>query len=263
MYDPPAVVVKEIRLLIKWKIEDFDSIESTQDMARELARSGSPEGTVVRALHQSRGRGRENRHWFSPEDAGIWATCILRPDFSSDLIPLISIAIATAIVSALEEVTGREVLIKWPNDIYMGGKKLGGILCEAETDSALGISFVLVGFGINVLDPRGGFPAKLSGIATSLEAETENRYDQEGLLSSMLELFDSRLACLSQEGPERLIEEASHSDFLMGKYVFVKSGNREVQGTAAGFGKRGGILIENESGERSELISGEITAVRT
>jgi BirA family biotin operon repressor/biotin-[acetyl-CoA-carboxylase] ligase len=244
--------------LIRWQIKEFESVSSTQDVARKLATKGEPEGTVIIARHQSAGRGREGRSWFSPRGAGIWATCILRPQISPDRLTLLPILVSNSIASAIEIAVEKKTSIKWPNDVYMGSRKLAGVLCEAESSSKNGTTFVLTGFGVNLQKPEGDFPEELQGIATSVEAETGQRLEHSSILNSILEQMADGYQALQKGGWSRIVEEASHRDMLRDRYVKVKIGKRVVEGRSTGIGENGGLILEEESGELTELISGEV-----
>lgn len=246
---------------LNWIIREYGTVTSTQDVARELALSGAAEGTVVLAEHQSRGRGREGRKWYSPPDSGIWATCILRPKVASGRLPLLSMAVSVSIAAAIEALTGRTVSLKWPNDVYMGGRKLGGVLCEAETNSRAGTLFVLAGFGINLRDPLGGFAREIAGLATSLESETGSRFEKAAVLSSILVTLEKMYDCLCEDRGMAVIEEARARDMLRGSNVKLRVGTRIVEGEAVGLGGNGGLLLARVGQDPMEFTSGEVIEV--
>jgi BirA family biotin operon repressor/biotin-[acetyl-CoA-carboxylase] ligase len=241
-----------------FRILEYGTVSSTQDKARELALSGEPEGTVVLAREQTRGRGRGGRKWHSPPDSGIWATCILRPRVAPDRLPILPMAVSVAIARAIERLTGREVAIKWPNDIYMQGKKLGGVLCETDTGPAPHTSFVLAGFGINLREPEEGFDAEIAGSATSLEAATGAGFTKEQVLAAILRAVQEIYCRFQKDGGTQVVAEARRRDMLRGDFVRLRAGTGTVEGRAAGIGEGGGILVEVEGKEPAEYVSGEI-----
>ena len=127
----------------------FVSLPSTNDLAKDLARQGYPEGSVVVAETQSAGRGRLGRVWESPPGTGIYLSVILRPRLPPTELPKLTLTAAVAVVEAIKEATGLSMGIKWPNDILLAGKKLGGILTEMETESDQ-MSHVILGVGLNI-----------------------------------------------------------------------------------------------------------------
>ena len=143
----------------------FEEVASTNDLAKELAARGAPEGTLIVAEAQSRGRGRLGRQWNSPPGTGLYVSLLLRPPLPPTEMPQITLTTAVAAARALKRVTGVAPGIKWPNDLLLAGKKLGGILTEMETESEQ-IRHLVVGLGLNV-DTR-AFPEELAATATSL-----------------------------------------------------------------------------------------------
>ena len=142
----------------------FDSVSSTQDVARELLNQGASDGTVVLAETQTKGKGRLGRDWFSPRGVGIWASLILHPKFANlspeSGLTAISLTCSVAIANAIRKVTGLRSFIKWPNDVLLHQKKVAGILVEMAGES------IIVGIGINVNQEQ--FPESLRDSATSL-----------------------------------------------------------------------------------------------
>src|SRR5690349_4691798 len=146
------------------RIYHFFKTDSTNRVAMELGYAGEPEGAVILAEEQSAGRGRAGRTWHSERAAGIYATLLLRPKISPVQAPLLTMMAGLSAHGAIQAQTGLQLDLKWPNDLVLSGKKLGGILTEMYADTSL-VRFVIVGIGINVNQEK--FPAELAGIATS------------------------------------------------------------------------------------------------
>ena len=144
----------------------FAETESTNDVAREWALAGAPEGAVVSAACQTRGRGRRERHWNSPAAAGLYVSFILRPDWSPTDAPKLAILGGMAAFHALEKAGVPNLRVKWPNDILANGKKICGVLVEPRL-GADRIEFAVIGIGINVGQGNDEFPPELRAIATS------------------------------------------------------------------------------------------------
>lgn len=174
---------------VEWRIECYETVDSTNSEAWRLAKDGAPEGTVVFAQEQTAGRGQGDHKWHSPNGANIYASIILRPDVPIDVAPQLTQVAGLAIRQAIADYTGLEPVVKWPNDILLHYRKVCGILCEMST----GIEkrdipeFVIVGFGINV--GQQVFPLELEDIATSLEAEACREIGRRPLLDAVLEHF--------------------------------------------------------------------------
>ena len=142
----------------------YDSVGSTNDIAKDLGKSGTKQALII-ASEQTKGRGRRGRSFFSPNGSGIYMSILLRPEHSSDIIPLLTTASAVAVSKAIKSVTNINTSIKWINDLYINFKKVCGILCEASFTSDNKLDFIIVGIGININEPNGGFPEELSNIA--------------------------------------------------------------------------------------------------
>jgi BirA family transcriptional regulator, biotin operon repressor / biotin---[acetyl-CoA-carboxylase] ligase len=153
---------------LRGPIYHFETTASTSDTAKSLGTRGAAEGALVVAETQTAGRGRLGRHWVSPPGTGIYASLLLRPPLPPNELPQITLSTAVAMVRALTRAVGITPGIKWPNDLILKGKKLGGILTEMETESDQ-IRYLVVGLGLNVNTPD--FPPELADTATSLFLE--------------------------------------------------------------------------------------------
>lgn len=151
------------------QIEVSTTLPSTNTALRARAQSGAPEGLVLLAAEQTEGRGRAGRDFYSPAGTGLYLSLLLRPVCATADAPLLTLAAATAAAEAIEEVTGQSPAIKWVNDLLLGGKKICGILTEAALSlESGGLEYAVLGFGLNLAPPDGGFPAPLADIAGAL-----------------------------------------------------------------------------------------------
>src|SRR5688572_7198175 len=165
-----------------WQILHFDSIDSTNLEAMRQAKGGAGEGLCIIAREQTRGRGRLDRSWHSPKDAGLYLSIVLRPRFELARWPLINLASALAVHDAIFRTGDLKVDIKWPNDICVHDLKLCGILAETvETESGLA---AIVGIGLNLHDED--FPAELESFATSLRSVTGSEVNRDRLIDELL-----------------------------------------------------------------------------
>ena len=160
---------------IGWRIHYFDEVDSTQQAARELAADGAEQGTVVIAELQTAGRGRMGRTWHSPSGVNLYTTIILRPPMPLADVPRLSLVAGVAAAEALESEAPGIVALKWPNDVWLRGRKAGGIIAEAVTDARQNLDCVLLGIGINVNLAADDIPPDLRDKATSMRIATGQR----------------------------------------------------------------------------------------
>lgn len=239
---------------------DFDSIDSTNLEAMRRAKAGAPEGLCIVAREQTRGRGRLDRSWHSPKDAGLYFSVLLRPAFDVSKWPLIGLAAALAVSDAIRKTGGPGVDIKWPNDICIKEQKLSGILAETvETEQG---TAAIVGIGINLFD--GSFPSELSERATSLESVTGNRIDRNLLIKEIVKAFSERYEMLqSDAGREHTIREwCANSSYAFERSVRVATGDQSFTGVTRGLESDGALRIETADGKIKVVRAGDVTGLR-
>jgi BirA family biotin operon repressor/biotin-[acetyl-CoA-carboxylase] ligase len=225
---------------------------STQDLARELARAGAVEGTVVLAGRQTAGRGRLGRSFISPR-GGLYFTVILRPALEQTRpLPIIA---ALAVARGLEQVAGLRTSIKWPNDVLVGGRKVCGILIESEL-MGQAVSYVLLGIGVNVNADMSAYP-EIAAIATSAAAEAGHPISREALAAAVLneleELYDA-----AQAGRPVQDEWRSRLETL-GRRVRVTFGEAVEEGLAEDVDADGGLVLRRPDGSRVTIAAGDVT----
>lgn len=239
-------------------IETYDSVGSTNSILREKADEDAPEWTVIIANEQTKGRGRMGRFFYSPKDTGIYMSVLLRPKISAYKSINITTCAAVAVARAIENDTEIKADIKWVNDIYVGDKKVCGILTEATTDIEDGtLKYVILGIGINVFPPEEEFPEEIKSIATSVfdKKITDRDYKAgivAGIINNLSELYrDIESASFYDEYKER--------SFILGKKIYIirKDGNEEA--LAVGLDKEFGLIVEKKDGTRQHLNSGEVS----
>jgi BirA family biotin operon repressor/biotin-[acetyl-CoA-carboxylase] ligase len=238
----------------------FDSLPSTNTEAARQALRGAPEGLCVVAREQTEGRGRQERVWVSPLDSGLYFSIILRPQFAMTAWPLITLMAALAVADALSAACAISVDIKWPNDIYAGDRKLGGILAET-VETGTGRACV-VGIGIN-LNSR-AFPPDLLDAATSIESLTGSGTDVERLLQALTRAVERRYETLqSRAGQEQTIRDWSQrSSYAQGKRVRVSLAEEIFEGTTRGLEPDGALRVETDGGVTRTVRAGDVTALR-
>jgi BirA family biotin operon repressor/biotin-[acetyl-CoA-carboxylase] ligase len=239
----------------------FDSLPSTNTEAARQARAGAAEGLCVVAREQTAGRGRQQRAWASPADAGLYFSVVLRPRLDPSEWPLVTLSAALAARDALAEVCRLDADIKWPNDLLAGGRKLCGILAEA-VEAGAGRACV-VGVGIN-LSAR-AFPPELCEVATSVEAETGATADRDALLAALVRALAGRYARLQEPGgaAETLRAWAAGSSYAAGHRVRVAQGGEEFRGTTRGLEPDGALRVETGAGEIKIVRAGDVTSLRS
>jgi BirA family biotin operon repressor/biotin-[acetyl-CoA-carboxylase] ligase len=238
----------------------FESLPSTNTEAARQAALGAPEGLCVVAREQTAGRGRQQRAWASPKDAGLYFSVVLRPRMDAREWPLVTLAAALAVRDALLEACALEADIKWPNDLLAGGRKLCGILAEmAETQSGRA---VVVGIGVN-LNNR-AFPPEILETATSIEEQTGSAPDVERLLASLTRSLARRYETLQSAGgaAETVREWESCSSYARGRRVRVALADETFEGATRGLEPDGALRVETDEGETRIIRAGDVIAVR-
>ncbi|MFH1596635.1 MAG: biotin--[acetyl-CoA-carboxylase] ligase [Pseudomonadota bacterium] len=241
--------------LLKGPVHHFDTLPSTNDLAKELGVRGAPEGTLVVAEGQSRGRGRLGREWNSPPGVGLYVSVLLRPPLPPADMPQITLTAAVAVVRAVRQAGGVTAGLKWPNDLVLAGKKLGGILTEMETESDQ-IRYLVVGLGLNVNNRQ--FPAELADLATSLALATGRTFSRLRILQVWLEELESLYQRFLSREFGAILEEWKDYTVTLGRAVRVRQGAVEICGQALEVAPDGALLVRTGSGEVVRVTSGEI-----
>jgi len=242
------------------RIYHFFRTDSTNRVGMELGYAGEPEGVVILAEEQSAGRGRAGRSWHSERGTGIYVTLLLRPKISPVQAPLLTMMAGLSAHAAIQARTGLQVDLKWPNDLMLNGKKLGGILTEMYSDTTL-VRFVIVGIGINVNQEK--FPGELSTMATSLRAETGKNESRLELLARLLREFESDYNRFLREGASSVTARFTKaSSYAVGKRVRVANGAESFTGVTAGLAPEGLLQVEREDGQVVTVIAGDVTEAR-
>jgi BirA family transcriptional regulator, biotin operon repressor / biotin---[acetyl-CoA-carboxylase] ligase len=242
------------------RLYHFFKTDSTNRVALELGHSGEPEGAVVLAEEQTAGRGRAGRSWQSDRAAGIYVTLLLRPKLSPVQAPLLTMMAGLSAHAAIQAVTGLTPDLKWPNDLLIRGKKIGGILTEMHAEPSQ-VRFVIVGIGLNVNQEK--FPGELGQTATSLRIETGKHESRLELLVRLLREFESDYNRFLREGPPAVTGKfEAVSSYAKGKRVRVASGTVNFSGVTAGLGPEGLLQVKRDDGQVVTVISGDVTEAR-
>ena len=240
----------------------FPEIDSTNREARDRAREGAREGTVVLADFQSRGRGRLGRAWESPSGANVYLSVILRPPIPPPAAPQITLLAGVSAARALSHVSGLECRVKWPNDIFLRGKKMAGILSEMEVEGAE-TRFIILGIGVNVNWEKGDFPPELRGTATSLQAEKGEEVSRAAAAAGILRELEAEYISFLREGfSARLRDEWNRLSWVNGKQVILQSPEGTISGRAVGLDTDGALLLLDGEGKSRRFIAGDVSLRR-
>jgi BirA family biotin operon repressor/biotin-[acetyl-CoA-carboxylase] ligase len=242
------------------RIYHFFETDSTNQVALELGHAGEPEGAVVIAEEQTAGRGRAGHSWHSERAAGIYATILLRPRLAPVQAPLLTMMAGLSARAAVQSATGLSVDLKWPNDLVISGKKLGGILTEMHAEPSQ-VRFVIVGIGINVNQQK--FPADLAGASTSLRMETGKMQSRLEVLVQFLRQFESDYRELLSEGSAGVVNRfEAASSYARGKRVRVTNGRDSFTGVTAGLEETGLLRVKRDDGEITTVIAGDVAEAK-
>lgn len=238
------------------KILYLEEATSTNDVAREYAERGEPEGFSVIAEVQTKGRGRMGRKWITPGNDSIAVTMLLRPQISPWMAPSITPVLAVSIVEALRETTGLEAGIKWPNDIVLNRKKLCGILTEMNAEVDM-VKHIIIGMGLNV--NQESFPEEIEGVATSLREYSGRNHDRRTILSGILNRFEVNYEAFKREGIKPFIGALKKYSVLIGSIVTVATLNEEYEAEAVDIDSDGSLIVSLADGSRKRIISGDVS----
>jgi BirA family transcriptional regulator, biotin operon repressor / biotin---[acetyl-CoA-carboxylase] ligase len=242
------------------RIYHFFKTDSTNRIALELGHAGEPEGAVVVAEEQTAGRGRAGRAWHSEHAAGIYATLLLRPRLAPVQAPLLTMMAGLSAHAAIQAQTGLTADLKWPNDLLINGKKVGGILTEMHAEPGQ-IRFVILGIGLNVNQEK--FAGELGAIATSLRLETGKTQSRLELLVRLLREFENDYNQFLREGAASITKKfAAISSYAQGRRVRVTNGTESFAGTTAGLGPEGLLQVKRDDGAVVTVIAGDVTEAR-
>jgi len=244
----------------------FDAIGSTNDEAWGWARRGAPEGALVVADHQTRGRGRWDRDWIDRPGSSLMFSLILRPPPDLEAAGLLTTAGGLACAEAVEAVSGLKAGVKWPNDVTVDGRKMAGLLVESATRGDR-VEVAVVGCGVNLHLPA-GMPAEVADGATSISAALESRGDSRAvdrvrLLAAFLAAFEHSYGGLTNShGRAEVLRRAERRSVVLGLLVTARMADgRTLSGIARGLSPSGALELEVDGG-RLALHSAEITQLR-
>lgn len=262
MAAPDLMTEAEIKSLMHtdWVAKEvlyFDTIDSTNTKAQELAEKGYPSGTLVVADKQESGKGRRGRSWVSPSGTGIFMTLMIKPDINPNNASMLTLVAALAVAKAITSVTGEEALIKWPNDIVVNSKKVCGILTEMNAQFDY-INHIVVGIGINVHNES--FPEEISQMASSLMIEAGGkRFHRAQIIADTMSYFEQYYdTFLKTQDLSALVREYDELLVNMNKAVRVLDPKEPFDGKAMGITPKGELIVDTWE-SRKLVSSGEVS----
>ena len=249
----------------KEHVQRFETVESTMAEALKAAQQGVHPGTTILATSQTAGRGRRGRDWFSAEGAGLFATTVVYPKEPRDKVHQLSLVTGVAIHKALSKLGAKNAMLKWPNDILVGTKKLCGILLECidvKTEESSGGHAVLIGYGLNLKSAQDVvLTDEIKSLYVGLNELSDAPPSIDACIELILEELEAGIATWSQEGLAPTLDYWKSADALSGKTVQAQSGDGQIRGTACGLDSQGRLMLKD--GETLKVVdSGEVFEIR-
>lgn len=254
---PDAPIAEEVTYelntrVIGRELKYFNELPSTNLYAKQLVKSKVLEGTVVVAEVQTKGRGRKERTWFSPE-GGLWFSVILFPNIPPQRGMILTMAASISIVQGIREVTGLNPAIKWPNDVLINGRKVCGVLTELDAEMDR-INYSVVGIGVNV---NNKLNAGLHGKATTLFKENGSRVSRVKLLRSILKNFDENYSKLMDDNYDFIRKSWISFSNIIDRKIRVGDGHISMEGVVTGVDEDGSLILKTEMGIQ-RVLSGNV-----
>ncbi len=246
--------------IIGQTVHFFRDLPSTNDLAKELAGISAKEGTVIIAEKQTKGKGRQGRDWISPE-GGLWFSVILRPKVSPEHSLKLTLLAAVAVTKTLEKLYPLPVQVKWPNDVLINGKKVCGILSEADINGKQ-LNFVVIGFGINVDFHLSKLPAYLHDSSTTLREELSKKISIDAVFRSVLEQLEHHYLIFNEGNFDFILSEWRRFAKFLGSYVYVTSADERIEGWALDIDEQGALIVKLRDGTTRRMLAGDVTLSR-
>jgi len=226
-----------------------------------LAEKGAPDGTVVLANTQSRGRGRMGRNWISPPDVNLYFSIIFRPGGDPRRVGLWTLAAANAVAQAVEQTVGLPARLKWPNDLLIHHKKVAGLLLESVVQKGR-IRYLVLGIGVNVNLLCETLPETLRDSVSSLRQESGHVIDRIRLFQRVLETLEIQYRSFQNEPPGKILNTYSARSETLGRTVRVLDQDHEWTGIAEGLTPEGALILRRDDQEEVIIRSDDVVHVR-
>ena len=242
----------------KDNIYTYEQVDSTNIIAKKMAREGKEEGTIVVAEQQLKGKGRMGREWISPYGKGIWFSIILRPEIPPAKASEITFVVAAGIMQGIKRYTGKDVKIKWPNDILLDNKKIVGILTEISAEMER-INYVVPGIGINANQDPEDFPEEIRERASSLKVLTDKEIDRNKLLRFIIEDLEKIYYTYKEDGFEKILKIWTDNNVTLGKRVKAIFFDSEIVGVAERIDGEGYLIIRDDYNKEHRILAGDVS----
>lgn len=254
---PPLIQTGLQTSVVAREIHYFSTIDSTNRVAKEYALSGVSDGTVVIAEEQTSGKGRMNRVWVSPPSSNILCSLIFYTSMNTSSVFRLTMLASIAVVRAINNACGIVAQIKWPNDVYINGKKVCGILTEflADHDST---SYVVIGIGINVNFDIARHP-EIKGIATCLKEAKGQKVSRLRVLKTLLEEIDTLYQNFVQTGGKDLRKQWERHSMVLNRQATIISGDEVTRGFVKGINEDGHLILIDPQGNTKEVLCGDLS----
>lgn len=226
---------------------------STMDVLDKFAREGAEHGLVVLADEQTAGRGRAGRTWVAAPGSSVLTSTLIRTSKSPDRLTTLPLVAGVAVAETIERFIDRPCQLKWPNDVWVDGRKVGGILMQSRLSSQ-GVDFLNLGIGINVTTP----PEALSEQATSVSLAAGRQVDRDVVFDALLDCLETHVSAWESAGGRPSLDEWRRRAIWLGKAVTVSQGDEIVTGTLSGVDDDGALLIEQEDGSSRRVYQGDL-----
>ncbi|MBF7017095.1 biotin--[acetyl-CoA-carboxylase] ligase [Staphylococcus durrellii] len=237
-------------------IEVYETINSTQLQAKQQL-VGNKESFLILSDEQTQGKGRFNRPWTSAKSKGLWMSIVLRPEVAFSMITKFNLFMALGIRDAIQQFSNDTVTVKWPNDIYIEGRKVCGFLTEMVANSD-GIEAVICGIGINMNHHANDFIEELKDKATSIALHSEEKVNRYQFLKSLVTNIEYRYAQFNTHSFEAIRDEYIKASNIWGKELKFTENNVQFNGKAIDIDKEGFLIVKDNSGETKKLMSADI-----
>lgn len=259
LHRPDVLIAEDIESAlapgpVPWRVQVFRETASTNDIVDDAGRGGAEAGLAVFAESQTRGRGRFSRRWESRPGCGLWFSALLRPGWRASEAGRLTIVAAVAVAEAIASTAGIQTAIKWPNDVWVAGKKVAGILTELRC-AANRICYAVVGIGINVSHLPEDFPPELRPTATSLAMQCERPPHRADLAAGVLDRLAEGCVAPFEDIRGRWIARC----LTLGKSVELSTGNETVRGLAESINADGALMLRPAHGKLMAIHHGEVS----
>jgi BirA family biotin operon repressor/biotin-[acetyl-CoA-carboxylase] ligase len=244
----------------KCQVFYYGTVDSTNQLLKKMAEDGAPEGVVVVANTQTRGRGQRERSFFSPEGTGLYISVLLRQSLRFSRPRYLTAAAATAAAEAVRDICGLNVGVKWVNDIFLRDRKVGGILTEGSLEYESGYTaYAVLGFGLNALAPAGGFPAELPAAASLYAPGAAPAGDIRGKLAAE---FLSRLFLYCDQLQEKeFLTSYRRLSCLLGRRLACYNDGRVFTAEAVDIDDEARLIVRLDDGREEALLAGEVSLI--